>query len=164
MNAAPFPALPAKLPFTGVLAAVTILAVLLPAVLLPASAAPSEADRGAKRHAERVHRGELSFRVHCASCHGAGATGDGPMAEVLKIRPPDLTTLRQRNGGIFPSEDVYRKIDGREEVASHGSRLMPIWGSSFQTRGLDRSEQKEVRQRILDLVTYLESIQKTETR
>jgi hypothetical protein len=45
--------------------------------------------------------------------------------------PPDLTQFARRNGGMFPSERVYRIIDGRD-VPSHGDREMPVWGDIFK--------------------------------
>jgi hypothetical protein len=36
---------------------------------------------------------------------------------------------------------------------------MPVWGFTFQVQGSDRNQEGEVRERILDLLTYLESIQ-----
>jgi hypothetical protein len=57
--------------------------------------------------------------------------GDGPISGELKKRPPDLTILAKKNGGVFPLDSVYRIIDGREEIASHGNREMPVWGYRF---------------------------------
>ncbi len=75
--------------------------------------------------------GSRLFRTYCASCHGATGRGDGPMAMQLRRMPPDLTQFTSRNGGVFPSEQVYRIVDGRE-VMSHGDREMPIWGDAFR--------------------------------
>lgn len=108
---------------------------------------------------DRSARGELSYRVHCASCHGSGGRGDGPMADHLKVEPADLTRLSRDNQGVFPAERVYTSIDGRREVRGHGTGSMPVWGLSFQTSGRDSDQEKEVRERILDLMSYLESIQ-----
>lgn len=113
----------------------------------------------ASEQAEAVERGELLYRVHCRSCHGAEATGAGPMAELLKIQPTDLTRIAERSGNEFRQDVVYTKIDGREDIRGHGSREMPVWGLSFQSVGLDSSQEADVRLRIRDLVAYLESIQ-----
>jgi mono/diheme cytochrome c family protein len=75
--------------------------------------------------------GSRLFRTYCASCHGTSARGDGPMAMQLRRMPPDLTQFTRRNGGVFPSELVYRIVDGRE-VMSHGDREMPVWGDAFR--------------------------------
>jgi mono/diheme cytochrome c family protein len=103
-------------------------------------------------------RGAQLFRTHCASCHGEHARGNGPLAEQLRTPPPDLTTFTARNGGIFPSERVYRIIDGRG-VASHGDREMPIWGNAFKASS-DGFTADAVKERIEALVTYLEAIQR----
>lgn len=109
---------------------------------------------------DRIERGALSYRVYCSSCHGEGAKGDGPMAEHLRVAPSDLTLLAHRNDGRFPTESVYYAIDGRDKVRGHGSASMPVWGLSFQTSGLVADQEREVRETLLDLVAYLESIQK----
>jgi mono/diheme cytochrome c family protein len=72
--------------------------------------------------------GKIEYQSNCASCHGIDAKGDGPVSGELKKRPPDLTVLAKKNGGVFPLNFVYRIIDGRDEIASHGSREMPVWG------------------------------------
>lgn len=107
----------------------------------------------------RVEHGELLYRVHCASCHGATARGDGPVAADLKVTPPDLTRLAARHGGTFPRSEVYATIDGRTTVRAHGTRTMPVWGLTFQNRGSDRDQERDVDGRIRDLVAFLESIQ-----
>jgi hypothetical protein len=52
--------------------------------------------------------GKIEFQSNCASCHGIGAKGDGPMSGELKRRPADLTVLAKKNNGIFPLNSVYR--------------------------------------------------------
>lgn len=108
--------------------------------------------------AERIAQGGQTYRVFCAGCHGAGARGDGPMADLLKVPPPDLTHIRARNGGTFPAERVAETIDGRAVVRAHGGQ-MPIWGRSFKDPGRDWDEEREVQGRVQDLVLFLESIQ-----
>jgi mono/diheme cytochrome c family protein len=34
--------------------------------------------------------GQALFEANCAMCHGATATGDGPMASGLPVRPPSI--------------------------------------------------------------------------
>lgn len=103
------------------------------------------------------NEGSQLFRTHCASCHGATARGNGPLAEQLRRMPPDLTQFTRRNGGIFPRERVYRIIDGRD-VPSHGDREMPIWGDAFKHSG-GGSSAESVKARIDAIVAYLEAIQ-----
>jgi mono/diheme cytochrome c family protein len=102
-------------------------------------------------------KGPDLFRAHCAACHGVGGRGDGPVARALKVKPPDLTTTAQRNGGRFPAERIRKLISGDEESNAHGSREMPIWGPIFHQVEWDRDWG---RVRLENLVKYLQSIQK----
>jgi mono/diheme cytochrome c family protein len=101
--------------------------------------------------------GARLFRSHCATCHGATAHGDGPLAEQLRRVPPDLTKYTARNGGVFPSERVRRIIDGRD-VPSHGNREMPVWGDAFR-QSPDALTDEAVKARIEAIVRYLQNIQ-----
>jgi mono/diheme cytochrome c family protein len=101
--------------------------------------------------------GNQLFRTYCATCHGANARGNGPLADQLRNPPPDLTQFTRRNGGVFPRERVYRIIDGRD-VPSHGDRDMPVWGDIFKTMS-GNSIQAAVKARIDAIVRYLEGIQ-----
>lgn len=100
--------------------------------------------------------GGALFRSHCASCHGVNGRGDGPMSAELLQRPSDLTKFAMRNGGVFPSAQVARIIDGRD-ISAHGSAEMPVWGDVFK-RTPEASEQT-IKDRIASLVQFLESIQ-----
>lgn len=71
--------------------------------------------------------GRAAYLDHCAVCHGVDAEGDGPMASVLSVPPPDLTVLAAQNDGDFPIGVVLRHVDGREEVLAHGDP-MPLFG------------------------------------
>ena len=102
--------------------------------------------------------GAQLFRTYCATCHGLNAHGDGPLADRLRHAPPDLTTYSARNSGVFPSERVFRIIDGRE-VRSHGDRDMPVWGDAFRTEP-DGLTADEVKARIDAIVGYLRDIQR----
>jgi mono/diheme cytochrome c family protein len=77
--------------------------------------------------AQDVAQGRDVFQNHCATCHGTGARGDGPMADVLSVVPTDLTALAASNGGEFPAARVVRRVDGQREVLAHGGP-MPLWG------------------------------------
>ena len=79
---------------------------------------------------------------------------------LLTVRPTDLTQLSRKYQGGFPFWQVYRVIDGREEVKGHGTRDMPIWGEVFrQPEGSKPVDETHVIGRILALVYYLQSIQ-----
>src|SRR5450631_1653131 len=82
-----------------------------------------------------VDSGSEMFTAYCAVCHGPNGKGNGPAAPALKKQPANLTQLSKENGGKFPSLKVAEFIEGREIVASHGSRDMPIWGKIFRGMG-----------------------------
>jgi mono/diheme cytochrome c family protein len=128
------------------------------AAALPLSQTAAPGAQGSRE--SRAEAGGRTYRAFCASCHGASATGNGPMAEVLKVRPADLTRIRERNGGGFPEGRIAGIIDGRLEVHGHGPGSMPVWGLTFRESGRDTDQETEVRERIKDLVAYLESVQK----
>jgi mono/diheme cytochrome c family protein len=102
--------------------------------------------------------GDSIFRVYCASCHGSEGKGDGRIADMLRVRPADLTLLAAHNNGKFDPEQVFKIVDGRKEVKGHGGSDMPIWGDAFKSsqRGYDEAA---VKQKIDSLVEFLESIQ-----
>lgn len=116
--------------------------------------------RGLAQEQEVLLTGQREYQYTCAVCHGQDGSGKGPLAELLKKPPPDLTQLRTNNGGQFPFWRVYRVIDGREEVMAHGTRTMPVWGAHFLSEaGGGPLDEERVLGRILSLVSYLESIQ-----
>ena len=96
------------------------------------------------------------YRAYCASCHGKGGKGDGPVAAALKATVPDLTMITKNNGGKFPTARVRRIIEGQGMIASHGSREMPVWGPIFSQVEADVDRGPV---RMENLVKYLESIQ-----
>jgi mono/diheme cytochrome c family protein len=120
--------------------------------------APPTTGSGVQPAAIRSMDGRDIFLVYCASCHGRTGTGDGPVVPALKTRPPDLTTLARRRGGVFPGADVGVMLSGPRRVAlpAHGSSEMPVWGPIF--RALDPSD-SQAAMRVASLVRYLESIQ-----
>lgn len=125
--------------------------VLAAALGLAAPAQAQDADRGARLFAD-----------HCAVCHGAGLRGDGPMAELLVVAPPDLTRISRRHGGDFPRAGIAWKIDGRDPIVSHGGE-MPLFGYVFS--GMSDVLRSPGGQTVLtspeviDLVAFLESVQ-----
>ena len=126
------------------------LATVLGAVAVGAATEPSK---------EAAARGSGLYRVYCSNCHGRTGKGDGKLATLLVQPPADLTELARRNGGVFDAEKVYAAIDGREEVASHGERDMPVWGLSFRYPESEEVQEPAVRARLEDLVAYLATIQ-----
>ena len=97
------------------------------------------------------------FKTYCASCHGVDGKGHGPAADALKIAPADLTVLKQKNAGKFPSGRVIRVVDGADVVTAHGSSDMPTWGPIFQS--LDPGNAALGKLRIANLTKYIESMQ-----
>ena len=87
---------------------------------------------------EVIGGGRYLYEKFCKICHGPRAMGNGTKAPSLNPKPANLTTLRQRYGGTFPFWKAYRMIDGREEIPSHGTREMPVFGLWFRIPG-DRS-------------------------
>lgn len=78
---------------------------------------------------------------------------------------PSLTTLRKKNGGVFPFIRVYETIDGRVKVRAHGPREMPVWGNSFKAEALKRhgydtiAAARVVRDRIIAISNYIDQLQ-----
>lgn len=122
----------------------------LAALWAPTALAQPDYDRG------KALIGHDLYRSYCATCHGAEAKGDGPLAEVLTVPPSDLTQISAENGGVFPAERTHKIIDGREKVPGHGSRDMPAWGDAFEA--ISQGED-DVKKKIDNLVHFLMSIQ-----
>ena len=106
--------------------------------------------------------GEALFTTYCASCHGRGGKGDGPISQHLRSVPPDLTRFASRAGGKFDEQKVYRIIDGRKAVSGHGGPDMPVWGDAFKQSGQGRGTEEAVRARITALVEHLRGIQEAQ--
>jgi hypothetical protein len=75
-----------------------------------------------------------------------------------------LTQLYKNNERVFPLERVFEVIDGRKEVAAHGERKMPVWGDRYMEQTMTRQgpgpmNDIVVRNRVLELVYYIQSIQ-----
>ena len=97
------------------------------------------------------------YTAYCAVCHGVDGRGNGPAAEALKVRPPDLTALAKKNGGKYPSDHVTTAIRGDLRLAAHGSKEMPVWGDLFW--GMSQGHSSEVQLRVTNLNKYIESLQ-----
>lgn len=111
----------------------------------------------------KVDLGKREFESKCAVCHGKDGKGGGPYAEQLKRGPPDLTTLAQRNGGVFPVSRTYDNIEGAGK--GHGTRDMPVWGLDYSIQAaeslpdLPYNQAVYVRTRIMALLEYLAQLQ-----
>jgi mono/diheme cytochrome c family protein len=102
--------------------------------------------------------GAYLFKTYCATCHGKDAKGGGPLASELRFAPPDLTLFAKRNAGVYPTEQVFRIIDGRKALKGHGGPDMPIWGDAFRG-SVDGYSEEKVKAKIDALVEFLKSIQ-----
>lgn len=122
------------------------------AMLLPSPAVAQE------QQMKQTTPGAETFRTYCATCHGTSARGDGPLAASMTKKPANLTEIAKRNGGVFPSELVFRTIDGRNRVKGHGGPDMPEWAEAF-SKSREAGDTERVKSLIQALVDYLESIQ-----
>jgi mono/diheme cytochrome c family protein len=107
------------------------------------------------------YSGAILYRLHCASCHGEDARGNGPVAEFINVKVPDLTQITASRGGNFPDERVFRIIDGQAGIPAHGTRHMPVWGYEFFGReGDDERAHNEAAEKVEALVHYVRKIQR----
>jgi mono/diheme cytochrome c family protein len=108
--------------------------------------------------------GKREFENNCAACHGANGRGQGPLTDMLRKSPPDLTQLARRNQGVLPVSRLYEVIEG-STIAAHGSRDMPVWGHDYKLQAaeyygeLPYDPEAYVRARVLALIDYLGRLQ-----
>jgi len=109
--------------------------------------------------------GAREYARSCAICHGERGEGNGPLAMILTVNVPDLTTLSARNGGVFPYDEVISVVDGQRQMRAHGSP-MPVWGRRFTEAEIARYGPTAgtiiARGRILSVAHYLETLQREE--
>lgn len=122
---------------------------------------PAAADDTSRSHQQidMFNQGSIAYQRYCANCHGSKAKGDGQVARLLKVQPPDLTVLAANNDGEFPAEQVRKTIDGRKGIVAHGMRDMPIWGDVFLEAENGPEAEAEAERKIEELVIYLKLIQ-----
>ena len=111
----------------------------------------------------KMEIGKSEFQTKCAVCHGMDGKGHGPYAETLKQPLPDLTTMAQRNGGVFPVQRTYDNIEGAGK--GHGTRDMPVWGLAYTIQAAEAlpdmpyNQASFVRTRIMAVIEYLTTLQ-----
>jgi mono/diheme cytochrome c family protein len=127
-------------------------------IVLLAAAARSDGARQERPPREDPNSGPSLYRVYCASCHGNGGRGDGPAARTLSGPLPDLTTIADRRGGRYPSDEIAKIIDGRTPLPGHAAGDMPRWGAVLER--MEAGNKSAAKARVDALVAYLESIQK----
>ena len=135
-------------------------AVIAALLLMPASAAAQDppALKQEQPTIKQSTPGAETFRTYCATCHGTSARGDGPLASSMRRKPANLTEIAKRNNGVFPSETIFKVIDGRQPVRGHGGPDMPAWGDAF-SRSREAGDDERVKSVIQALVDYLDGIQ-----
>ncbi|HEX2494110.1 MAG TPA: cytochrome c [Steroidobacter sp.] len=105
--------------------------------------------------------GEELYMRFCASCHGEGGRGDGPVAGSLRVETPDLTLIARRHGGEFPRDRIEQIIDGRYIIGAHGSRTMPVWGEDLSRIEIgDPNAERATQTLISRLAEYLQRLQR----
>ncbi len=117
---------------------------------------------GCMDSAARPHPGQATFDSLCATCHGAGGRGDGPVAADLPVPPADLTALSLANGGVFPRDAVTAQIYGYP--GRYHSAIMPEFGPLFDggtvTVTTADGAQVETPRALVALVDYVETLQR----
>jgi hypothetical protein len=110
--------------------------------------------------------GASQYQARCAPCHGASGKGDGPLVRQGKLSGPvpDLTTYAKRNGGKFPADLAWQKIDGRP-VGWDFERAMPQWGAAFRHEAMTMpypatTPETYVAAEIYAIVEHLKTIQR----
>jgi mono/diheme cytochrome c family protein len=131
------------------------LVVILSTAALAATGAIAQESRSEPKDA---YSGSSLFRTYCSSCHGLAGKGDGPIADRLRVRPPDLTLIARRDRGKWDADKVARIIDGRDPVKGHGGADMPVWGDAFKS-SREGYDEESVKARVRALVEHLEGIQ-----
>lgn len=90
-------------------------------------------------------KGQVTFSMYCAACHGSAGKGDGPGAGALNPKPRDLTDgaymTKLNDQYLF---DMIAKGGG----ALGKSPVMPGWNPTLK------------HQDILDVVAYIRSLSK----
>lgn len=107
--------------------------------------------------------GKDQYMARCAPCHGANGKGGGPAAKQVGAPVPDITTYARRNGGTFPTELAWQKIDGRP-ASFDVERHMPVWGRAFRHEAMANvlsttNPETHVAAEIFAIVEHLRTIQ-----
>jgi cytochrome c553 len=131
---------------------------------VPAASTSAVSTTAAATSSNAAMSAEGDFRMYCAECHGEDGKGEGPKSFGLSAPPPDLTKLKERNGGEFPRERLASVIDGRADIALHGGREMPVWGTWFKMESEDglggaEGDDESIRRRVENLIGFIETLQ-----
>lgn len=93
-----------------------------------------------------VEKGNAHYLLFCANCHGVDGDGKGPLVNLLKVVPSDLTTLQSSGGDL--TERVLKAVDGRHAVAEAGGARMPVFSDNLEIRT------------VIEITEYLKTIQR----
>ena len=125
-------------------------------LLVPAHLAISDGhERSETQTEKKVTMGAADYFSYCAVCHGLQGEGDGPMFDVLKVPPADLSRIAKRNNGVFPSSRVAETIENGGKLRGHGISSMLAWGKVFTEYDEDVAPEK----RIQALTKFIEELQ-----
>lgn len=151
-------------PFVTATAALVAWAALL-AWIAPDAQAQTTARPAPGQRAPAVRdAGKVEFETRCAACHGVNGKGSGPVTDLLRKSPPDLTLLAKRNNGVFPMARLYDAITG-DAIAAHGTRDMPVWGRVYREDAatyymeLPYDPEAYTRAQVLMLLEYIHRLQ-----
>ena len=91
------------------------------------------------------------------------ARARGPAAKQVGATVPDITTYAKRNGGKFPVELAWQKIDGRP-ASFDAERSMPVWGRDFRheaiaNMGPTAQPESYVAAEIYAIIEYMKGMQ-----
>lgn len=111
-----------------------------------------------RKAADPLERGEELYLSYCKICHGKEGVA-GPMADLLKVTPPDLTKIAARRNGEYPEALIFDIIKGNKEVKGHGG-TMPVWGETFR-ESENLETEAEVDAEIRKVVAYLKTLQES---
>jgi mono/diheme cytochrome c family protein len=136
----------------------SILTAIIALVMMASAQEPAKEIKHVPIKPTSAASGQDMYKTYCAVCHGTDGKGSGPAASALKVPPPDLTVLTEKNGGKYPDMKVAAILRGDNVLAAHGSKDMPVWGKLFWN--LSGGHESEVQQRVANLSTYIESLQK----
>ena len=145
-------------PAAAMLAVITLVGALLAPIAAGRADAQTVVTPAPVEEMRQRVPGREVFRLYCVVCHGPAGRGDGPLASNMRRKPSDLTEIAKRNGDQFPSEMVFRTIDGRQLVRGHGGPDMPVWGDAF-AKSREGGDAAAVRETIESLVSYIQSFQ-----
>lgn len=143
------------------------LSVLLTVAAYASSASATTTETNSAVASPELAKAADDFNTYCSVCHGRDAKGNGPVAKELKTPPADLTRISARSDGVFPTDAVFKTIEGLDMPLAHGTSEMPIWGALFVRQAVGdgvliedaKTAARVATDRIKRLVRYLETIQ-----